>query len=139
MATTTPASPQQQQTNLGPFFEKLEARTQLLGESLSHVSGSLRSSLLATTAMTLSYAEVYEKSVHGLCTTVQSNTQEMREFIKQCEETNDYLTQMKKLHDEMYTNFCNICNNCSKQMKRLVDYLDDEFLTPEMQQQLQQQ
>lgn len=103
MTTNTQQTPQQtQQTNLGPFFDKLEARAQLLGESLSHVSGSLRSSLHALSAMSVSYAQVYEKSIDGLCSAVDSNVQEMKGFIQQCEEMNEYLTQMKKLHEEMY-------------------------------------
>ncbi len=113
------------------LLEVLEMRSKFLAESLAHLTGSLRSAMHAVSGMSVSFMEMYEKSLSDYSDVVDKNVETMTDYIERCNQIHSQLEQMKQLHTEMFVFLtCIFLNRTfhppyySKDIKKLVDQLD---------------
>ena len=90
-----------QQSKSQSLIEKMENKTRVLCESLSHLTGTLRTSMHAISAITLSHMQIYETSMNNMCKAFEDNVNEMTGYVEKCKELNQNLHDMRKLYDEM--------------------------------------
>eukprot|EP01006_Ploeotia_vitrea_P001441 TRINITY_DN104851_c0_g1_i1.p1 TRINITY_DN104851_c0_g1~~TRINITY_DN104851_c0_g1_i1.p1 ORF type:complete len:148 (-),score=17.90 TRINITY_DN104851_c0_g1_i1:346-789(-) len=81
--------------------DAIERHAGELTESLTHVMGSLRSSLHAMGGYSADYMRVYSQSVSTFGETVESSVGSMNTFIDKCTKLNDDLLEMRNLQSEI--------------------------------------